>query len=158
MKRIISYNVIEGDPNEIDSNEIWFKRDYNTGQIDLQKRDALGELKSIVINTSIIANPDKGLTPVASGDEFDSAYEALLALATEEGASVPLSEQVSKEIGVLADYLPLQADSTQIGTNKINVSGYLTSGGLYVSTGNTILKVSGLSSEAQNVVLTKVEI
>lgn len=51
MKRTLNFRVVEGDPNEIDKNEILITRDNSTGEItDIQKRDSTGELKSIVVS------------------------------------------------------------------------------------------------------------
>lgn len=50
MKRTLNFRVVEGDPNEIDKNEILITRDNSTGEItNIQKRDSTGELKSIVV-------------------------------------------------------------------------------------------------------------
>lgn len=51
MKRTLNFRVVEGDPNEIDKNEILITRDNSTGEItNIQKRDRQGELKSIVVS------------------------------------------------------------------------------------------------------------
>lgn len=51
MKRTLNFRVVEGDPNEIDKNEILITRDNSTGEItNIQKRDSTGELKSIVVS------------------------------------------------------------------------------------------------------------
>lgn len=50
IKRTLNFRVVEGDPNEIDKNEILITRDNSTGEItNIQKRDSTGELKSIVV-------------------------------------------------------------------------------------------------------------
>lgn len=141
MKKIKRVIVVEGEPSEI-KNEILLQKNETTGKIDLLKRDSSGNLKSIVENSNVLANPSKGLTPVAIGDEFDQAYEALLALATDSGAEVELDTSVSYNIAVLSQYLPQKSESVIKGTNKINVAGYVDSTGFIVSTVDTTLKGS----------------
>lgn len=49
MKRILNFRVVEGDPNEVDRNEILLVRDKATGKIsDIMQRDGTGELVSIL--------------------------------------------------------------------------------------------------------------
>ena len=155
MKKIKRVIVVEGEPSEV-RNEILLKRNDATGKVDLLKRDSSGILKSIVENSDVLANPEKGLTPVAIGDEFDQAFETLLSAATEEGAVVDLDEAMQIAIGTIVDYLPDIDESTIKGTNKINVSGYVDSTKIVVSTGATMLKVA-FTSDSQ-VTLTKVEL
>ena len=141
MKKIKRVIVVEGEPSEI-KNEILLQKNETTGKIDLLKRDSSGNLKSIVENGDVLANPSKGLTSVATGDEFDQAYEALLALATDSGAEVELDTSVSYNIAVLSQYLPQKSESLIKGTNKINVAGYVDSTGFIISTVDTTLKGS----------------
>lgn len=155
MKKIKRVIVVEGEPSEV-RNEILLKRNDATGKVDPLKRDSSGILKSIVENSDVLANPEKGLTPVATGDEFDQAFETLLSAATEEGAVVDLDEAIQIAIGTIADYLPNIDESTIKGTNKINVSGYVDSTEIVVSTGATMLKVAFTSGS--QVTLTKVEL
>lgn len=155
MKKIKRFIVVESEPSEI-KNEILLQKNSTTGKIDLLKRNSSGVLKSIVENSDVLANPSKGLTPVATGDEFDQAFETLLSAATEEGAVVDLDEAIQIAIGTIADYLPNIDESTIKGTNKINVSGYVDSTEIVVSTGATMLKVA-FTSDSQ-VTLTKVEL
>lgn len=155
MKKIKRVIVVEGEPSEV-RNEILLKRNNATGKVDLLKRDSSGILKSIVENSDVLANPEKGLTPVAIGDEFDQAFETPLSAATEEGAVVDLDEAIQVAIGTIVGYLPDIDESTIKGTNKINVSGYVDSTKIVVSTGATMLKVA-FTSDSQ-VTLTKVEL
>lgn len=37
MKRILNFRVVEGDPNEVDKNEILLVRDNSTGKIGIVK-------------------------------------------------------------------------------------------------------------------------
>lgn len=141
MKKIKRVIVVEGEPSEI-KNEILLQKNSTTGKIDLLKRDPSGVLRSLVENGDVLANPSKGLTPVATGDEFDQAYEALLALATESGAEVELDTSVVHNIEVLSQYLPQKSESVIKGTNKINVAGYTDSTGFIVSTVDITLKGS----------------
>lgn len=49
MKRVLNFRVVEGDPNEVDKNEILLVRDNSTGKIkDIMQRDSTGELVSIL--------------------------------------------------------------------------------------------------------------
>ena len=155
MKKIKRVIVVEGDPSEI-KKEILLKRNNTTNKIDLLKRDSSGVLRSIVENGDVLANPDKGLTPVASGDEFDQSFETLLNLATTEGAEVELDEALQVAIGTVADYLPRIDESVVKGTNKINVSGYVDTSKVIISTGGTMLKIAFTSDS--KVTLTKVEL
>lgn len=155
MKKIKRVVVVEGEPSEI-KNEILLKKNDNTGKIDLLKRDSSGVLKSIVENGDVLANPDKGLTPVAAGDEFDQSFETLLNLATAEGAEVELDEALQVAIGTVADYLPRIDESVVKGTNKINVSGYVDTSKVIISTGGTMLKIAFTSDSKMT--LTKVEL
>ena len=155
MKKIKRVIVVEGDPSEI-KKEILLKRNNATNKIDLLKRDSSGVLKSIVENSDVLANPEKGLTPVASGDEFDQSFETLLNLATTEGAEVELDEALQVAIGTVADYLPRIDESVVKGTNKINVSGYVDTTKVIISTGGTMLKIAFTSDS--KVTLTKVEL
>lgn len=155
MKKIKRVIVVEGDPSEI-KKEILLKRNNTTNKIDLLKRDSSGVLRSIVENGDVLANPDKGLTPVASGDEFDQSFETLLNLATTEGAEVELDEALQVAIGTVADYLPRINESVVKGTNKINVSGYVDTTKVIISTGGTMLKIAFTSDS--KVTLTKVEL
>lgn len=61
MKRIFNFRVVEGDPNEVTDNELLVIRDYDTGKIkDIQKRNSLGKLESIIsgsiINSVIVTD------------------------------------------------------------------------------------------------------
>ena len=141
MKKIKRVIVVEGEPSEI-KNEILLQKNSITGKIDLLKRNSSGVLKSIVENGDVLANPSKGLTPVATGDEFDQVYEALLALATASGAEVELDTSVAHNIEVLSQYLPQKSESVIKGTNKINVAGYVDSTGFIISTVDITLKGS----------------
>lgn len=50
MKRIFNFKVVEGDSNEVTDNELLVIRDYDTGKIkDIQKRNSLGKLESIIV-------------------------------------------------------------------------------------------------------------
>ena len=54
MRRLISYNVFEGDPNEITDDEILVIKDEATGKIkDIQIRGTGGEMKSLLLNPPI---------------------------------------------------------------------------------------------------------
>lgn len=141
MKKFKRVIVVEGEPSEI-KNEVLLKRNSTTNKIDLLKRDSNGVLKSIVENSDVLANPSKGLTSVAAGDEFDQAYESLLALATSAGAEVTIDDTVSHNIAVLSEYLPQKNESIVKGTNKINVAGYIDTTGFIISTVDTTLKGS----------------
>ncbi len=159
MKKIKRVIVVEGEPSEI-KNEILLKKNDNTGKIDLLKRDSSGILKSIVENSDVLANPEKGLTSVATGDEFDQAYEALLALFTgvaeERGeVEVTLTNAIKHNIATLTEYLPQKSKSVVKGTNKINVAGYVDSTGFIVSTVNITLK--GSYTDSDKITLVKVE-
>lgn len=49
MKRTIKYNILEGDPNFISSNNIWVDKDKNSGKIKgLKIRDPEGTFRNIV--------------------------------------------------------------------------------------------------------------
>jgi len=49
MKRILNFRVVEGDPNEVDKNEILLIRDNSDGSIkDIMKRDDTGKLVSML--------------------------------------------------------------------------------------------------------------
>lgn len=141
MKKIKRFIVVEGEPSEI-KNEILLQKNSTTGKIDLLKRNSSGVLKSIVENGDVLANPSEGLTPVATGDEFDQAYEALISLATASGADVELSALVQHNIEILSKYLPQKSESVMKGTNKINVAGYVDSTGFIISTVDITLKGS----------------
>lgn len=157
MKKFKRVIVVEGEPSEI-KNEVLLKRNSTTNKIDLLKRDSNGVLKSIVENGDVLANPSKGLTPVAIGDEFDQAYEALLALfvgaAHENEVTFTLDENTLHNIAILSEYLPQKNESVIKGTNKINVSGYIDSTGFIVSTVDTTLK--GSYSDDNKITLIKV--
>lgn len=142
--RKVEIRTLEGNPNNI-KGEILLKRNYSTGKIDLLKRNSKGILESITENSNILASPVKGLTSVAAGDEFDAAFEALLALAESYNAEGKYTEQtltpeMVADIAVMLQYLPNKTESVAKGTNKINVSGYADATGFVVSTGATMLK------------------
>lgn len=49
MKRVLNFRVVEGDPNEVDKNEILLVRDNLTGKIkNIKKRESNGELKDAI--------------------------------------------------------------------------------------------------------------
>lgn len=49
MKRILNFRVVEGDPNEIDKNEILLVRDNSTGEVkSIKWRGSDGSMKSLV--------------------------------------------------------------------------------------------------------------
>lgn len=53
MKRILNFRVVEGNPNEVDKNEILLTRDNSTGDItDVLKRNDEGKLESIIRKNS----------------------------------------------------------------------------------------------------------
>lgn len=166
MRKVHTFNVVEEDPNVIKDHEIRLKRIYNTGMIDIQKRDSQGNLKSIVTNTDVLANPEKGLTPVASGDGFDQAYETLLSVATTAGKEVkandPSIAALSEAVSVVSSYLPTKSHSIQVGPNKINVAGYVNDDGgssllLVLSTIDVTLTVS-ISDTGDGYIFKKFEI
>ena len=53
MKRVLNFRVVEGDPNEIDKNEILLVRDNSTGKVkSIRERGSDGSLKELISNDS----------------------------------------------------------------------------------------------------------
>lgn len=140
MKKIKRVTVVEGNPSEV-RNEILLKKNNATGKIDLLKRDSSGTLKSIVLNTDLLAHPEKGLIPLNDPSTGES-NEFMLALVnlsdammdsstlvqpydTIMEAVVELTEQVQHDIETIAAYLPSTNNDDHIFKcpNIINVSG-----------------------------------
>ena len=49
MKRVLNFRVVEGDPNEIDKNEILLVRDNSTGKVkSIRERGSDGSLKELI--------------------------------------------------------------------------------------------------------------
>lgn len=140
MKKIKRVTVVEGNPSEV-RNEVLLKKNNATGKIDLLKRDSSGTLKSIVLNTDLLAHPEKGLTPLrdpstGESNEFLSALtnlsEAMMGSSTLVQpydtimeAVVELTEQVQHDIETIAAYLPSANNDDYMFKcpNIINVSG-----------------------------------
>ena len=139
MKKIKRVTVVEGNPSEV-RNEILLKKNNATGKIDLLKRDSSGTLKSIVLNTDLLAHPEKGLTPMmgptGKQSEFMSAFQHLfmtmltsstlkLPYVSIMKAEVELTEQVQHDIDTIAAYLPSMNNDDYMfkSPNIVNVSG-----------------------------------
>lgn len=48
MKRVLNFRVVEGDPNEVDKNEILLVRDNSTGKVkSIRERGSDGSIRDI---------------------------------------------------------------------------------------------------------------
>lgn len=132
MKRNVStFTVIEGDPNLINNNELWYKKYPNTGFIDIQKRDDSGNLKSIVQNTNILANPDIPMQTIVEASEFNNALSTLIDLGTEQGFEVSKDVYIT-DVNIIRKYLPEEKDVTLKACNIIGFIGHKTDDGGFI--------------------------
>lgn len=141
MKRnVLSFTVVEGDPNLITDNEIWYKKNPNTGFIDLQMRNSEGELKSFVQNNSLLANPELPITTFQESQEFREAFAELKRMASVQGTEVSKIAYMPY-VEIINKYIPSYGE---IGIKMPNIIGLAGSanadGGFTISDGDEVFK------------------
>lgn len=114
--------IYEGDDNSMGRDVYNLNRILRTEQIDLQKRDKNGKLKSVVCNTDIIADKTLGITSILDNKEFKECFEFFLALDTD--IQITIDSTVAKYLQIIKQYLPDKKDMYVKGSNIINISGY----------------------------------
>ena len=134
----------------VTKHQILYRKDPNSGKIDLQERRDDGELHSIVTNHSVLGNPNKELTPLITGDEFDQALSLLTSKASSAGIEVPVTEDLKQAISIVKQYLPSKEDQNIKGANKINIAGYYSNTEVVISTCTQILYISNITDASAN--------
>lgn len=130
MKQRVYLNSVEGNADEVTYYEIFYKKNANTGMVDLQKRDSNGNLISIVQNSNITANPNLPVAPITQLPKVQSALATLEDLATEQGAQVSLVHMDS--VNIIRECLPDETDVLYKNSNIIGYIGHKTSDGGFV--------------------------
>ena len=134
----VNLNIYEGDDNIIGYNEYNLNRVLSTGQIDLQKRDQYGILKSVVVNTSIIANKNLGLTSILDNTSFNESYRFILDL--EQDTEITITKEILQHLNNIKQYLPEENEIWTKESNIINISGYKTDNLIIICSPEGILK------------------
>ena len=118
----IPIKIYEGDDNIIGGELIYNLNRLHSGQIDLQRRDSSGKLKSVVCNTDIVANKDLGLTSILDNKSFEESYKYLLNL--NQNQDIQINSEVQYHLNNIKKYLPNKKDIWRKESNIINISGY----------------------------------
>ena len=134
----VNLNIYEGDDNIIGYNDYNLNRVLSTGQIDLQKRDQNGILKSVVVNTSIIANKNLGLTSILDNTSFNESYRFILDL--EQDTEITITKEILQHLNNIKQYLPEKNEIWTKESNIINISGYKTDNLIIICSSEGILK------------------
>ena len=134
----VNLNIYEGDDNIIGYNDYNLNRVLSTGQIDLQKRDQNGILKSVVVNTSIIANKNLGLTSILDNTSFNESYRFILDL--EQDTEITITKEILQHLNNIKQYLPEENEIWTKESNIINISGYKTDNLIIICSPKEILK------------------
>ena len=134
----VNFNIYEGDDNIIGYNDYNLNRVLSTGQIDLQKRDQDGVLKSVVVNTSIIANKNLGLTSILDNTSFNESYRFILDL--EQDTEITITKEILQHLNNIKQYLPEENEIWTKESNIINISGYKTDNLIIICSPEEILK------------------
>ena len=134
----VNLNIYEGDDNIIGYNDYNLNRVLSTGQIDLQKRDQDGVLKSVVVNTSIIANKNLGLTSILDNTSFNESYRFILDL--EQDTEITITKEILQHLNNIKQYLPEENEMWTKESNIINISGYKTDNLIIICSPEGILK------------------
>ena len=134
----VNLNIYEGDDNIIGYNDYNLNRVLSTGQIDLQKRDQNGVLKSVVVNTSIIANKKLGLTSILDNTFFNESYKFILDL--EQDTEITITKEIFQHLNNIKQYLPEENEIWTKESNIINISGYKTDNLIIMCSPEEILK------------------
>lgn len=76
MKRVLNFRVVEGDPNEVDKNEILLVRDNSTGKVkSIRERGNDGSLEELIPDNYIYCRVKSWTTDLTDGQK-----ESLLSL------------------------------------------------------------------------------
>ena len=134
----VNFNIYEGDDNIIGYNDYNLNRVLSTGQIDLQKRDQDGVLKSVVVNTSIVANKNLGLTSILDNTSFNESYRFILDL--EQDTEITITKEILQHLNNIKQYLPEENEMWTKESNIINISGYKTDNLIIICSPEGILK------------------
>lgn len=68
MKRVLNFRVVEGDPNEVDKNEILLVRDNSTGKVkSIRERGSDGSLEELIPDNYIYCRVKSWTTDLTNG-------------------------------------------------------------------------------------------
>lgn len=127
MKRVLNLGrlsrIVEGDPNEVTSEEILVIKDPTTGQVDdIQVRGPVGDMESVMVNKAVLC-----------------IRAAFAISATPEDAVVTLNGRTKEAIAV------------QPGSNvswSVSKTGFTTQQGTEVVTGDTLKRITLVAAGA----------
>lgn len=70
MKRVLNFRVVEGDPNEVDKNEILLVRDNSTGKVkSIRERGSDGSLEELIPDDYIYCRVKSWTTDLTNGQK-----------------------------------------------------------------------------------------
>ena len=149
MKKIGNITVVEGNPNEV-QDEILLQKNHKTGKVILLKRNAKGNMVSIMDYSNITANPNIELSALSSTDPLGNAF---IYISNAVGENIAVTHLLLSALSTVMLYLPYKSDSVNKGSNKINVAGWKDETGFVIYYNSSVIKV--VNGEGDTVTITK---